>query len=55
MKKLLIWGFECYCSEEYGGPGLDSVTVAVIYEELGKGCAVLLPQWLRTPWRLILF
>ena len=25
--------------EEYGGPGLDSVTVAVIYEELGKGCA----------------
>ena len=25
--------------EEYGGPGLDSVTVAAIYEELGKGCA----------------
>ena len=25
--------------EEYGGPGLDSVTVAMIYEELGKGCA----------------
>lgn len=25
--------------EEYGGPGLDSTTVAVIYEELGKGCA----------------
>ena len=25
--------------EEYGGPGLDSVTVAIIYEELGKGCA----------------
>jgi len=25
--------------EEYGGPGLDSVTVATIYEELGKGCA----------------
>ena len=25
--------------EEYGGMGLDSVTVAVIYEELGKGCA----------------
>ena len=22
--------------EEYGGPGLDSVTVAMIYEELGK-------------------
>ena len=25
--------------EEYGGMGLDSVTVAAIYEELGKGCA----------------
>jgi len=25
--------------EEYGGSGLDSVTVATIYEELGKGCA----------------
>ncbi|MDD4084324.1 MAG: acyl-CoA dehydrogenase family protein [Acidaminococcaceae bacterium] len=25
--------------EEYGGPGLDSVAVATIYEELGKGCA----------------
>ena len=25
--------------EEYGGPGLDSITVAMIYEELGKGCA----------------
>ena len=25
--------------EEDGGPGLDSVTVAMIYEELGKGCA----------------
>ena len=25
--------------EEYGGPGLDSVTIAMIYEELGKGCA----------------
>ena len=25
--------------EEYGGPGLDSVTVSAIYEELGKGCA----------------
>ena len=24
--------------EEYGGPGLDSVTIAMIYEELGKGC-----------------
>jgi alkylation response protein AidB-like acyl-CoA dehydrogenase len=25
--------------EEYGGPGLDSITVAMIYEELAKGCA----------------
>ncbi len=25
--------------EEYGGMGLDSITVAMIYEELGKGCA----------------
>lgn len=25
--------------EEYGGPGLDSLSVALIYEELGKGCA----------------
>lgn len=25
--------------EEYGGPGLDTVSIALIYEELGKGCA----------------
>lgn len=25
--------------EEFGGPGVDSVAVATIYEELGKGCA----------------
>ena len=25
--------------EEYGGPGLDSISIASIYEELGKGCA----------------
>lgn len=25
--------------EEYGGPGLDSITIATIYEELCKGCA----------------
>lgn len=25
--------------EEFGGPGLDGITVATIYEELGKGCA----------------
>jgi butyryl-CoA dehydrogenase len=25
--------------EEYDGPGLDTVSIALIYEELGKGCA----------------
>ena len=25
--------------EEFDGPGLDAVTIALIYEELGKGCA----------------
>ena len=25
--------------EELDGPGLDSISVATIYEELGKGCA----------------
>ncbi|SDF86989.1 acyl-CoA dehydrogenase family protein [Sporolituus thermophilus] len=25
--------------EEYDGPGLDAVSIALIYEELGKGCA----------------
>lgn len=25
--------------EEFGGSGLDAVTIAAIYEELGKGCA----------------
>lgn len=25
--------------EEYDGPGLDSISIAAIYEELGKGCA----------------
>ena len=25
--------------EEYGGTGLDGVTISLIYEELGKGCA----------------
>ena len=25
--------------EEYGGIGLDTVTIAALYEELGKGCA----------------
>ena len=25
--------------EEFGGAGLDAITIAAIYEELGKGCA----------------
>ncbi|MBP2651736.1 MAG: acdA [Firmicutes bacterium] len=25
--------------EEYDGPGLDAITISLIYEELGKGCA----------------
>lgn len=25
--------------EAYGGPGMDTLTVALLYEELGKGCA----------------
>ena len=25
--------------EEYDGPGLDAITIALMYEELGKGCA----------------
>lgn len=25
--------------EEYDGPGLDAVSIALVYEELGKGCA----------------
>ena len=25
--------------EEYDGPGLDALSIALIYEELGKGCA----------------
>ena len=25
--------------EEFGGAGLDAVTIAALYEELGKGCA----------------
>ena len=36
--------------EEYGGPGLDSVTIAMIYEELGR--AVL--AWLRPLLQMLL-
>lgn len=41
--------------EEYGGMGLDSVTVAVIYEELGKGCAGVALLSLQILLRLIRF
>ena len=40
MEKAADMGLLNVCvPEEYGGMGLDSVTVALIYEELGKGCA----------------
>ena len=40
MKKLSDMGLlNLIVPEEFGGPGLDSITVGLIYEELGKGCA----------------
>jgi alkylation response protein AidB-like acyl-CoA dehydrogenase len=40
MKKAADMGLlNVVVPEQYGGPGLDSVTIAMIYEELGKGCA----------------
>lgn len=40
MKKAADMGLlNVVVPEAYGGPGLDSVTIAMIYEELGKGCA----------------
>lgn len=40
MKKAFEMGLlNIVVPEEYGGPGLDSITMAMIYEELGKGCA----------------
>ncbi|MCH4157390.1 MAG: acyl-CoA dehydrogenase family protein [Acidaminococcaceae bacterium] len=40
MKKAADMGLlNVVVPEEFGGPGLDSVTIAMIYEELGKGCA----------------
>lgn len=40
QKKLADMGLlNLIVPEEYGGPGLDSVTISIIYEELGKGCA----------------
>lgn len=40
LKKLDAAGlFNVPVPEEYDGPGLDAMSIAVIYEELGKGCA----------------
>jgi alkylation response protein AidB-like acyl-CoA dehydrogenase len=40
MKKAADMGLlNVVVPEEFGGPGLDSITIAMIYEELGKGCA----------------
>ena len=41
--------------EELDGPGLDSISVATIYEELAKAVQVLQPLWLPTAWQLYLF
>lgn len=40
VKKLAEFGMlDLVVPTEYGGVGLDSVTLAIIYEELAKGCA----------------
>lgn len=40
QKKLADMGLlNLIVPEEYDGPGLDSITISLIYEELGKGCA----------------
>lgn len=40
LKKLDDAGFlNLVVPEEFDGPGLDAITIALIYEELGKGCA----------------
>ena len=40
QKKLADMGLlNLIVPEEFGGPGLDSITISLIYEELGKGCA----------------
>ena len=41
--------------EELDGPGLDSISVATIYEELGKGCAGVATSLAATAWQLYLF
>ena len=38
--------------EEFGGAGLDAVTIAGIYEELGKGCAGVATTVAATRWLL---
>lgn len=40
MEKLVAQGlFSVVIPEEYGGAGLDALTIAALYEEIGKGCA----------------
>lgn len=40
MEKLAAQGlFSVVIPEEYGGAGLDALTIAALYEEIGKGCA----------------
>lgn len=40
MGKLAAQGlFSVVIPEEYGGAGLDALTIAALYEEIGKGCA----------------
>ena len=41
--------------EEYGGPGWTALQLPLFMKNWAKAVQVLLPQWLRTPWRLILF
>lgn len=40
MEKLAAQGlFSVVIPEEYGGASLDALTIAALYEEIGKGCA----------------
>lgn len=40
MEKLAAQGlFSVVIPEEYGGAGLDALTISALYEEIGKGCA----------------
>ncbi|EGO62413.1 acyl-CoA dehydrogenase family protein [Acetonema longum] len=40
VKKMFEAGIlDITVPEEYGGPGVDALSIAFVYEELGKGCA----------------